>query len=102
MQVDTKKTAAMFKALCDENRLRILLILKNGERCGCRLLEEMNITQPTLSHHMKILCDGGIVKGRKDGKWTYYSIDESGARAARECLERLTKTEAAAENCCQK
>ena len=45
------------KALADENRLAIMLALQHGEKCGCVLLEELNITQPTLSHHMKILWD---------------------------------------------
>ena len=77
--MDEKKTAAAFKALGDENRIRILKMLRGGEKCACKLLEELNITQPTLSHHMKILCDAGIVVGRKEGKWTHYSIDSEGA-----------------------
>ena len=76
--LDYKKTAMMFKAFCDENRLQILSLLQSGEKCGCMLLEEMQITQPTLSHHMKILCDSGVVIGRKEGKWMHYSISEEG------------------------
>ena len=72
--VDSKKMAAIFKAFADENRIQILELLRDGERCACRLLEEMKITQPTLSHHMKILCAAGIVVGRKEGKWMHYSI----------------------------
>ena len=49
------ETAEIFKAFCDENRIRILEMLQTGEKCGCKLLEELNVTQPTLSHHMKIL-----------------------------------------------
>lgn len=89
MELDAKKTAVIFKAFCDENRIKILQLLKDGEKCACRLLEEMNITQPTLSHHMKILCDSGIVKGRKEGKWTHYSISESGIERAQEYLTTL-------------
>ena len=63
------------KALADENRLAILLALQHGEKCGCVLLEELNITQPTLSHHMKILTDCNLVSMRKEGKWAYYSIN---------------------------
>ena len=59
--MDNKKIAVMFKAFCDENRLQILGLLRSGERCACDILEEMHITQPTLSHHMKILCDAGDV-----------------------------------------
>ena len=68
------ETIRVFKAFCDENRLSILSLLRTGEKCACDLLEDLRITQPTLSHHMKILCDAGIVQGRKDGKWVYYSI----------------------------
>lgn len=89
--MDNKKVAAMFKAFCDENRLRILQMLQSGERCACHLLEEMQITQPTLSHHMKILCDAGIVVGRKEGKWMYYSISDEGMETVRECLEQIAK-----------
>lgn len=90
MELDVKKTVAVFKAFCDENRIRILQLLQNGEQCACKLLEEMNITQPTLSHHMKILCDSGVVVGRKDGKWMHYSISKDGAEYAEKCLCALT------------
>lgn len=66
--------AFIFKALGDNTRLEIIKMLSNGEKCACKLLERFEITQPTLSHHMKILCDSGIVAGRKEGKWTYYSV----------------------------
>ena len=90
MNLDEKKTAIIFKAFCDENRIRILKLLCTGEKCGCRLLEELNVTQPTLSHHMKILCDSGVVVGRKEGKWTHYSISTEGAEYATKCLKALT------------
>lgn len=67
---------AICKALGDNNRLQIIQMLSNGEKCGCKLLEAFNITQPTLSHHMKILCDCGIISDRKEGKWHYYSINK--------------------------
>lgn len=81
----------VFKAFCDENRLAILDMLRTGEKCACDLLEELHVTQPTLSHHMKILCDAGVVQGRKDGKWVYYSISSDGASAAIRCLQELTQ-----------
>lgn len=89
MIFDVKKTAVIFKAFCDENRVRILQLLQDGEKCACMLLEEMNITQPTLSHHMKILCDSGIVKGRKEGKWMHYSISQDGIEEAQKYLDSL-------------
>lgn len=100
--MDNKRVAAMFKAFCDENRLRILQVLQSGERCACHLLEELQITQPTLSHHMKILCDAGIVAGRKEGKWMYYSISEEGIEAVKECLNQFTKQVDTVKPCCKK
>lgn len=91
MSSDAKKTAVIFKAFCDENRVRILQLLQDGEKCACKLLEEMNITQPTLSHHMKILCDSGIVRGRKEGKWIHYSISQEGIEDAQKYLDYLKK-----------
>ncbi|MGN0679424.1 MAG: ArsR/SmtB family transcription factor [Oscillospiraceae bacterium] len=104
MELDVKKTAVIFKALCDENRVRILQLLKSGEKCACKLLEEMNITQPTLSHHMKILCDSGIVAGRKEGKWMHYSISQEGANVAADYLRELTTfdCEDNSKSCCEK
>ena len=74
------------KALADENRLAILLALQHGEKCACVLLEELSITQPTLSHHMKILCDSNLVTSRKEGKWMYYSVSPEGTSSFREMV----------------
>ena len=89
MNVNAKKTAAVFKALGDENRIKILQLLQGGEKCACKLLTEMNITQPTLSHHMKIHCDSGIVRGRTEGKWMHYSIARDGIEEAQKYLDFL-------------
>lgn len=90
LRVDERKTALIFKAFCDENRISILKMLTSGEKCACKLLEELNVTQPTLSHHMKILCDSGIVISRKQGKWMHYSISDDGAKIAKSELAKLT------------
>ncbi len=73
-----QELAKMFKALGDENRIHIISLLSDGEKCACKLLDTLAITQPTLSHHMKILCDVGLVNARKDGKWTHYAINNEG------------------------
>ena len=100
--MEEKTIATIFKAFCDENRIRIIKMLRSGEKCACKLLEELNVTQPTLSHHMKILCDSGIVVGRKDGKWMHYSISAQGANAAADILKELTSVHNERENksCC--
>lgn len=84
------ESAKVFKAFCDENRLRILEILQSGEKCACTLLEDLQISQSTLSHHMKILVEGGIVNSRKEGKWTHYSISQKGSEKAMELLRKIT------------
>lgn len=89
MELNAKETAVIFKAFCDENRITILQLLMDGEKCACKLLEAMNITQPTLSHHMKTLIDSGIVNGRKEGKWMHYSISAEGLEKAQKYLDFL-------------
>ena len=86
------KNAAVFKALCDENRLQILEQLQTGEKCACKLLDCLQIGQSTLSHHMRILCASGIVRGRREGKWTHYSISPEGRADAQALLGALTAT----------
>ena len=84
------KYAGIYKALSDINRLMIVDMLIGGELCACRILEKFSITQPTLSHHMKTLCDCGLVKGRKQGKWTYYSISVEGKKTAERMLRKIS------------
>ena len=86
MEIKHKLNSTVFKAFCDEKRLAILEMLQGGEMCACHLLDKFKISQSTLSHHMKILCDSGIVKSRKEGKWTYYSINQNGVKNAEKLL----------------
>lgn len=72
----SKEKVLFFKALSDENRWSIMEILKDGEQCACVILEKLNITQATLSYHMKNLVDSKIVNADKRGKWVYYSINQ--------------------------
>lgn len=90
--------ARVFKAFCDEKRLQIIELLQTGEKCACVLLESLSISQPTLSHHMKILCESGIVIGRKEGKWTHYSISTEGVKEAQALLTTLTTVNAVYES----
>ena len=83
-------SARVFMAFCDETRVRVLELLRGGEKCAEVLLEEVSVGQSTLSHHMKILVESGIITARKVGKWTYYSICESGRQYALDLLKRLT------------
>ncbi len=106
MASEYTETAKVFKAFCDENRLQILELLRSGEKCACKLLDELHIGQSTLSHHMRILCDSGIVRGRKEGKWVHYSIDPAGAERAKQLLNQQVTVSALCANdeecCCEK
>lgn len=73
--MNTVDVALICKALGDSNRLQIVQMLSEGEKCGCKLLEAFEITQPTLSHHMRILTECGLVIARKEGKWSHYSLN---------------------------
>lgn len=77
--------AKVLKAISDPKRLRIVDMLSCGELCACVIQEEFNITQPTLSHDMRVLLDAGIVSARKEWKNTYYSLNV-------EYLEQFTDT----------
>lgn len=72
--MNTIDVALICKSLSDSNRLKIVEMLTDGEKCACKLLEAFEITQPTLSHHMRVLCESGLVIARKDGKWSHYSL----------------------------
>ena len=90
------ENANIAKALSDTSRLLIIEILSCGELCACKILEKFNFSQPTLSHHMKILCDCGLVSGRKEGKWTYYTLN---AEVVNNYLSFIRKITTKSDNC---
>lgn len=95
--------AKVFKAFCDEKRLRILELLRDGEKCACVLLEQLDLGQSGLSYHMKILVESGIVESRQEGKWTHYKISEKGSAYAGDLLKELTTPNSMVEeNSCYK
>ena len=105
--MNTMDVALICKALGDSNRLQIVQMLSEGEKCGCKLLEAFEITQPTLSHHMKILFDCELVQSRKDGKWTFYEINCCRFKEFKQYFEsiqcwkdRLSASSCNGEDCC--
>ena len=94
-----EQRAKVFKALCDERRQRILELLHSGEKCACVLMEEMGMPQSSLSYHMKILCDSGIVTSREEGKWTHYQISRPGSEKAVELLKEITAVTEREDGC---
>ena len=98
-----EERAKVFKALCDARRQRILELLHGGEKCACVLMEEMGMPQSSLSYHMKILCESGIVTSREEGKWTHYQISRPGSEKAVALLKTITaveETDAEESRCC--
>lgn len=76
--MDFKRYANTFKVLSDQNRLRILsMVSKEKEICACKILEQLNITQPTLAYHMKMLIDAGLVSCYKKGTWCIYKLERN-------------------------
>jgi len=73
-----KKQINFFKALADETRLRILKLLEVREMCVCEIMVALDLTQPTASHHLRLLENAGLIKNRKDGKWVFYSLSDTG------------------------
>lgn len=82
---------ARFQALSDEKRLRVLQILRDGERCVCDLAEALDVGQSLLSFHLKTLKEAGLVRARRDGRWVHYSLDDDGLRALRDRLDELVE-----------
>lgn len=80
--MDNSQTAAAFKALGDPTRLQVFQAIRaKGDICACNILEQMDITQPTLSHHVKQLCAAGLISCRKEGRWMHYTVNEDFAKS---------------------
>jgi ArsR family transcriptional regulator len=88
--MDYEKDSAVFRALGEPVRLRILERLADGELCACDLLATLEISQSTLSHHMKVLTEAGLVDGRRKGVWVHYSLRAGGVA---DLLDRLASLE---------
>lgn len=89
MRDDYGQYVSMLKALSDETRLKIVDLLSKGELCACEILEDFHITQPTLSYHMKILCDCGLVDSRRDGVWMRYSLNSNNLISLRDLFDHI-------------
>lgn len=99
-----EETAGVFRALSDPNRLTIIEMLQNGELCACELLENLHISQSTLSHHMKTLCEAEIVNCRREGKWMHYSLSSKGIKEAYRLLSIVAQAPEpcnAEKECCK-
>jgi len=104
LETKYEEHAKIFKAFCDEKRLRILELLRGGEKCACVLLEQLDLGQSGLSYHMKVLVESGIVESRQEGKWIHYKISENGSAYAAALLKELTTPNVFSQEnaCCKK
>jgi ArsR family transcriptional regulator len=90
---DAARAARWFHALSDETRLEILRRLSKGERCVCELTDAMDAAQSRLSFHLKTLRTAGLISGRREGRWMYYSINPEVLESSAEFIANLVPTE---------
>lgn len=86
---DAERVAQVFKALGDATRVKLLSLIAagvGGEACICDLTEPVGLSQGTVSHHMKLLADAGLVTREQRGKWAYYSLNDNALGAAADAL----------------
>ena len=104
---DSASAAALFHALSDPIRIQVLAMLADGERCVCDLTAALEVGQSRLSWHLKTLKDAGLVSDRREGRWSYYTLERDAFDAAEAALSalrprarRLVVRAAAGGGCC--
>ena len=91
-RIDATRAAQIFHALSDPIRVEVVTSLLGGERCVCELMDDLALAQSRLSWHLKTLADAGIITGRREGRWVYYSLDADALGEAREILGAIKPT----------
>lgn len=87
--LDPRRALRLLQALAEPTRFRILLRLRRGERCVCELTDALEAAQPRLSFHLKALKDAGLVRDRREGRWTYYSLNPGALAEVRAAIDAL-------------
>ena len=90
--MEAQKVSLMFKALSDETRVKIITELMDGEKCACDLMKNLHLTQPTLAHHVQILCASELVVSRRIGRWTHFALSMQGMAEAQKITMQLFKS----------
>lgn len=88
-----KEMAKLFKALSDENRLKIIELLLKGELCGCMLIDKLDIQQPTLSYHLRILTEAGITSSFRDGTMIKYTVKKEVLNQVRDFIDAYNRVD---------
>ena len=86
---DATKVARLFHALSDETRVELLQMLRGGERCVCELQGALDAAQSRLSFHLRVLKDAGLVADRREGRWSYYTINDGMLQQAHDLVREL-------------
>ena len=96
------RSAELFHALSDEARLEIIEILLDGEHCVCDLMTHIDAAQSRLSYHLKVLKDAGLVTDRREGRWSYYTLQRDAFVEAESLLAALRPRQGRAvrASCC--
>jgi ArsR family transcriptional regulator, arsenate/arsenite/antimonite-responsive transcriptional repressor len=87
--IDANRAAELFHALSDPIRVDVVTMLLDGERCVCDLMADLDLAQSRLSWHLKTLSDAGLVSGRREGRWNYYSLNADVLAEARGFLDGI-------------
>lgn len=90
--IDTARAAALFHALADPIRVKVVTLLLGGERCVCELMDDLGLAQSRLSWHLKTLSDAGFITGRREGRWIYYSLSADVMAETRDVLDAMKVT----------
>jgi ArsR family transcriptional regulator len=90
--IDSTRAAELFHALSDPIRVDVVAMLMDGERCVCDLMDDLELQQSRLSWHLKTLVEAGIITGRREGRWNYYSLNKEALAEATEFLSALKPT----------
>ncbi len=94
--MELNRVATLAKALADPNRIEMLRLVARqaGPVCACDIVDRFDLTQPTVSHHLKILKEAGLLRGTRNGLWAFYEIDADGLDSLRDLTESLDGEEA--------
>lgn len=102
VDLDVRPATSLFKALADDNRLRMVALLAGGELCVCHIASALDLSQPNASQHLTVLKNAGVVEGERRGSWIYYRLvleqDPVRARILRAVLDGFVDLAAAAED----
>jgi ArsR family transcriptional regulator len=100
-KLDLVRAARLFHALSDPTRLRLLLLLRRGERCVCDLMDGADAGQSRVSFHLKVLKEAGIIVDRRDGRWVHYHVHPEVLSELAGVLDAVEPTGGAVAQCCR-